>query len=165
LKTTSLCLFFRPSMNYYNGLTQGSATCGSRATCGSLDVKLRLFSSIRKYYLFYKKKIKNFYFKYKLHLVTIGFYHGLIWDVIPSLFWMDWLKPRKIYQDNQCPQIGNFSNTSKKVYRFSQSAMMFCILNWLFTSINKLLIHIVELLNSANNYNKLSFFNHNIHNF
>jgi hypothetical protein len=27
-------------------LGQGSATCGSRATCGSLDVKLRLFSSI-----------------------------------------------------------------------------------------------------------------------
>jgi hypothetical protein len=27
-------------------LEQGSATCGSRATCGSLDVKLRLFSSI-----------------------------------------------------------------------------------------------------------------------
>jgi hypothetical protein len=38
-------------------LEQGSATCGSRATCGSLDVKLRLFSSIRKYYLFYKKKL------------------------------------------------------------------------------------------------------------
>jgi hypothetical protein len=38
-------------------LAQGSATCGSRATCGSLDVKLRLFSSIRKCYLFYKKNI------------------------------------------------------------------------------------------------------------
>ena len=36
-------------------LSQGSATCGSRATCGSLDVKLWLF--IRKYYLFYQKCI------------------------------------------------------------------------------------------------------------
>jgi hypothetical protein len=35
----------------HNSLDQGSATCGSRAT-GSLDVKLRLFSSIRKYYFY-----------------------------------------------------------------------------------------------------------------
>ena len=39
-------------------LGQGSATCGLRAMCGSLDVKLRLFSSICKYYLFYEKTIK-----------------------------------------------------------------------------------------------------------
>jgi hypothetical protein len=39
-------------------LGQGSATCGSQATCGSLDVKLRLFSSIRKYYLKKKKHLK-----------------------------------------------------------------------------------------------------------
>ncbi|GFU88124.1 hypothetical protein TNCV_1336931 [Trichonephila clavipes] len=37
-------------------LRQGSATYGSQAICSSLDVKLRLFSSLRKYYLFYQKK-------------------------------------------------------------------------------------------------------------
>ena len=49
----------RPSKGFIR-LWQRSATCGSRATCGSLDVKLQLFSSIRKYYLFkQKKKIQN----------------------------------------------------------------------------------------------------------
>ncbi|KAK0056009.1 hypothetical protein Bpfe_014410 [Biomphalaria pfeifferi] len=38
------------------GLEPGSVTCGSRATCGSLDVKLRHFTCISKYYLFYRKQ-------------------------------------------------------------------------------------------------------------
>lgn len=39
---------------------QGSATCGSRAACGSIEVKMRLSSSMRKYFvILFSKLIAN----------------------------------------------------------------------------------------------------------
>ena len=79
-------------------LNQGSATCGSRATCGSLNVKLWLFSSILKYYLFYQKEKKHLKILNRLTRIRHLFYLCHLHSLFTSSLLRDTLRLWRQYE-------------------------------------------------------------------